>query len=327
MTTHYNFAPDVERARLLDREMHQGLARSLAHIFDVCDEAGLRFERASLDGLIAGLERGDIYPPSTFALYYDLVPALSQDDVATAEKLLGLLAREQPTDGTIRALPLEALGENSERFARLLDSDPTARFPVFTAEPALAGPFAERFHRAMRRIDAVIPELAGEVRALVKDMIMVIGDSDAEYLFDGGSSFPLWGALFLNASSHQDDIAMISAIAHESAHSFLYGFYNEENVVENDESDRHPSPLREDLRPIEGIYHATFVSARMHWAMSRMIESGTLTDEEMVLAVEACDRDRQAFENGYGVVAAHGILTSTGRALMDAAVAYMHGSA
>ena len=74
---------------------------------------------------------------------------------------------------------------------------------------------------------------------------------------------------------------------------------------------------------MDGVYHAAFVSARMHWAMSRLIESGLLTDEEQALAIKARDADRRNFEKGYETVAAHAQLTRTGRLAIHAAHDYM----
>jgi hypothetical protein len=80
-------------------------------------------------------------------------------------------------------------------------------------------------------------------------------------------------------------------------------------------------------RPMYGVYHATFVSARMHWAMSRLIASGLLAEEELALAVKARDDDRHNFQKGYDTVAAHARLTNAGRMALDAAVAYMRSAA
>jgi hypothetical protein len=74
---------------------------------------------------------------------------------------------------------------------------------------------------------------------------------------------------------------------------------------------------------MDGIYHATFVSARMHWSMSRLMESDLLSDEGRVEALAARDADRKNFESGYEVISAHGDLSDTGARLMESARAYM----
>jgi hypothetical protein len=78
---------------------------------------------------------------------------------------------------------------------------------------------------------------------------------------------------------------------------------------------------------MDGIYHATYVSARMHWAMSRLLQAGVLDDGARELAESAREADRRNFEAGHEVVRKHGRLTDTGRALMDSAAAYMRSAA
>ena len=133
----------------------------------------------------------------------------------------------------------------------------------------------------------------------------------------------LWGALFLNADFHRTAQAVAEVLAHESAHSLLFGFCTDSALVENSDDERYNSPLRTDPRPMDGIYHATFVSARMHWAMSRLLEARVLDDEATEATRGARDADVRNFWSGYEVVAEHGRLTDLGRALMNEAHAYM----
>jgi hypothetical protein len=78
---------------------------------------------------------------------------------------------------------------------------------------------------------------------------------------------------------------------------------------------------------MDGVYHATFVSARMHWTMSRVIDSGLLTGDELVAAEKSRAQDRRNFDSGYDTVKRHGRLTETGRLALDAAVSYMSAAA
>src|SRR5690606_11375550 len=121
----------------------------------------------------------------------------------------------------------------------------------------------DRFASSHRLLSVAIPELAAEFDALVSQVIMVEGNPVAKYQFDGGSSYMLWGGLFLNATSHQNDVALIEVMAHESAHILLFGYASDEALVNNDDDTLYHSPLRVDPRPMDGIFHATYVSARM----------------------------------------------------------------
>jgi HEXXH motif-containing protein len=108
--------------------------------------------------------------------------------------------------------------------------------------------------------------------------VLVVAD-DATMHFEAGSSYRLWGAMLLNAVRRKTRIEIIESVAHENAHSRLFGLCTEEPAVQNPDQELYPSPLRVDPRPMDGVYHATFVSARMHWTMSRVIASGLLTAE------------------------------------------------
>jgi HEXXH motif-containing protein len=187
----------------------------------------------------------------------------------------------------------------------------------------LAADFRRRLESGLDLLAAELPELAGEVRAIIRDFIIVAGDPTGEVQLDGGSHYQLWGALFLNGAFHQDDVSVVEVVAHESAHSLLFGFCTHEPLVLNEDEERYASPLRQDKRPMDGIYHATFVSARMHLAMSTLALSPRLSAAERERALAAARLDLANFDAGYAVVEAAGRLTPLGRQLMDNARRYV----
>ena len=87
----------------------------------------------------------------------------------------------------------------------------------------------------------------------------------------GASSFSLWGALALNSEAHPDWWQYIPRLIHEYSHNLLFGIARNEPLVFNDPEERYESPLRQDLRPMDGIYHALFVSAREALAMRAIL--------------------------------------------------------
>ena len=88
-------------------------------------------------------------------------------------------------------------------------------------------------------------------------------------------------------------------------------------------SERFQSPLREDPRPMDGIYHATFVVARMHYAMQRLLASCLLDAASKEVAKLALQRHQRAFADGIGTINQHGRLTERGAAVMSSAARYM----
>jgi hypothetical protein len=308
--------------------MHNSLAGSLRHIQEQC--AGrVPFDQAALIGIITTIGRGHRFPPSTFALYYELVPALLRGDAESAIALLDALGRERPIDAPLVVYGLDdpRLASRRERYLRFMNGEESSEFEFLPPAPAQIQAFLHQFERACDLLEQAIPELLAEMSAIVSEIILVTGSKNARAVFDGGSSYRLWGALFLNADRHQTRVDLVEALAHESGHSVLFGLSTEEAHVLNPDDERYSSPLRKDGRPMDGVFHATYVSARMHWAMSRLIASDLLAEDELAIAIKAREEDRRAFESGYQTVAAHGRLTDTGERAISAARAYMEAMA
>lgn len=303
--------------------MRAELAASLRHL---CERSRgiVPFDEAGMDRLVGSLEASAPYSALVFGQYYALAGALFDDEYDKASELFERLASAHPVSGDQSVEPLASPETVQGAFYReMMTGDPGAEIGILTPPPEVTRAFGERYRRALGLIDDVMPELAGEIRAIVREVILVVSDPAYPLTFHGGSHFQLWGALFINAGLHPTVEAVVEVVAHESAHSFLFGFCTDEPLVHNPDEDLYPSPLRADPRPMDGIYHATFVSARMHRALSRLIESGKLSDEARDNAIQARDEDRRNFEAGYRVVAEHGVLSDVGSRLMEGARAYM----
>lgn len=322
--TDFSLSPKGARARAIDLRMRQSLADSLDYIATEIHSL-INFDQKAMAGLVAQLRQGARFAPSTFALYTELVLALGSGDTTSARLLLAELLDERPQQQGWRLLALDDadIRTQAPRYMRLMGSDPGTEFNIVPPTAQTVTQFRERFARTYRLLRTALPELAAEFDALVSQVIMVEGDPVAKYQFDGGSSYMLWGGLFLNATSHPNDVALIEVMAHESAHILLFGYASDEALVNNDDDSLYHSPLRVDPRPMDGIFHATYVSARMHWAMASLIASGVLDDEAREFARAAMKADQDNFAAGYSVVAEHGDLTATGRAVMAGALDYM----
>ena len=328
MTISFSFEPDPARARALDRRMHAALGGSLEHIGERI--AGkIPHDAAALHRLVASLKAGQRASPATFGRYYDLVESIGNDDLSGAEARLAALLEPEPAGPDLAVLPIDdpRLRGVVDLYRRKMDTDPQTKFEFLDPPPELVPPFAARFSDAMALLDRALPALSGEVRGLLSQVVLAVGRPGASYAFDGGSSYMLWGALFLNARFHETRIAMAEVIAHESAHTLLFGFTVDEPLVFNADDQLYASPLRVDPRPMDGIYHATFVSARMHWVMTELANSGALDAAETDAAREAASTDRRNFFAGLETVRKHADLSATGAALVASAESYMAAAA
>lgn len=325
--TEVGFAPDAARAERLYDATIARLAESVGHIIDGCPgEAEVPARIANLPERIIAVARPS---PDLSCRYFDLLSAALADDVP------GVVTRLEEMDRALRASPREPFfvswadlpPETAALYLRHLNSDPST--PVSFGVPS-----AEIFSNAralgetaLQRLQHADPELAGEMRALLNDVVLVVGTAGEGMLFDGATSFFCWGTLFLNAREHASVIAMIDGLAHESAHALLFGLSQGDPFVFNPADELHPSPLRLDPRPLDGIYHAAFVAARIAYAIDRLEAASALLDTERAEADAARLGAVRAFFDGHQTLRSHAHMTPLGQALMDNARAYMerHG--
>lgn len=319
----FSFYPDAERVRQMDTLKHADLRVSLEYL---ADELGPHSTEAQghLCKTVNRLEAGMRLAPISFGLYYALVEALFDDDVKRACDLAARLERTALARSDLVIKPLDPSTSFENRLFRdMMTADAGFDMNFLAPDQDTARSFESRLRTGLDLLDRAIPELGAEVRELAREILLASSDPDKPMQFDGGSHYKLWGALFLNARFHPTVESVVEVLAHETAHSLLFGFCNDEPLVHNDDDELFQSPLRHDPRPMDGIYHATFVSARMHYAMSRLLESGLLAPDREDDVITARDRDLKNFFDGYGTVERHADLTETGRQLMTAAHDYM----
>ena len=325
MLEDFSFLPNRERALSLDAGMRGGLADSLEYLAEAA-RAHMAFDAERLNARIAQMRSGQRFSPSTFADYYDLVPALATGDPTAANALFAAICEAEPmADGLhVAAFGHGDLAGETDRFARMMkDAEDEGAPDILPPSVGQAEAFAERLSLGLELLDAAAPLVSGEIRAIVSQIVIVRGAPEKEVKLDGGSHYRLWGALFLNADFHPTRLAMAEVLAHEASHSLLFGFCLDEALTKNDDEARYASPLRLDPRPMEGIYHATFVSARMYWAMRALSSSLLLTPVEQADARRRAEEDAVNFRAGLAVLRADAGMTNVGAGLMDAASAYM----
>jgi HEXXH motif-containing protein len=326
-----DFTPNETRARLIDQRMRHELATSLAHVAKSIQTQLPESEAARRCGRIAPaiqlLRSGQRVNPELFATYYRLVIAALEGQDDLADWVDRTIASAESREGlTFRDLSESGMG-GADRLALYitsLDTDERLSVAFLPPDPKESSRTKASVLRALNLMHETVPELAGEFDAIVTEVLLAAAAKEkGAARFDGASSYMLWGALALSVDDEKSDLEMMETLAHEASHSFLFGLTVEEPLVRNDDNHLYPSPLRPDPRPMDGIYHATYVSARMHYAVDQARLSGLLDDGQMAESDVRLAASAKAFEDGYSVVSASGDLTETGRIVMDHACRYM----
>lgn len=317
--------PSDARVAALDRRMRERLEASLRHILAQAADS-LALDASILDDFFRRVTTGPV-SPLIFGAYFELVLALENGSFADARELLHEIAAAPSFSHGMLITDFAETGPIS-RYRRLVSIDPTAPFEIFPPPPELAQRSRQLIAEAFALMNRGDPDLAREIRALVREIVLAVGPESLQAMtFDGASSFMLWGAVVLNADTHTTALDTAQALVHESGHNLLFGLCADGSLVEDDDgTTRYPSPLREDERPMDGIVHATFVSARMHRAVARLVESGVLSEDETEAARGALSDHARNFQSGLDVVDRHARLTPRGQAVMMDARRYMNRS-
>lgn len=313
------FEPSADRGQALDRRMRKRLAETLNYVFT---EVGAELRvtpRASR--LLTERIHSSPQSPQTFGAYYDLIFALENDELELACSLASEMI-EQTSAGTIDISAIDDRpAEEEKRYRRLLM---TGMEYAIAPDKALMDAYRKQVDAAFALLDAGFPEMAAEIRSLLREIVVAAGPEDPQAItFDGASSYMMWGAVLLNARGQKTVLDTAQALAHESGHNLLFGFSASGPLVENADDELFCSPLRKDPRPMDGVFHATYVVARMYQTLDRLLSSKILDPEQTERAKQDLILHRQNFESGDAVVRDGGRLTNLGIEAIKAARDYM----
>jgi HEXXH motif-containing protein len=318
------FLPQSERVVVdLDRRMRAKLASSLAHIFDRMAST-LGIEDGELGPLLSEI-MAHRQAPSVFATYFELVFALKakrHNEAAYLWRRIAAAVRHTPMFD-VAPLTVEALRGDAARFARLLnagESGPIFGPPDVAQWPAFAAGVAE----ALSLLEQADAALAAEIRALI---VLVIGSAPVSPAssFGGVTSLTLWGAVTLNTELHRTPLEIAEGLVHEGAHTLLFGYAVDERLVRNPDSQRFASPLRPDPRPMDGVFHATFVCARLYLLYRRLLERRpqALPGFDPWALEKKMAQVASRFDDGARLIADKAGLTPLGEKVLRSSVDYM----
>lgn len=162
-----------------------------------------------------------------------------------------------------------------------------------------------------RLLRTVWPMASVEVDTLISVGVLLDGPN-----FSSGSAASTFGAVYVSPATLADDISAIEVLVHEVAHHVLWMREAFQPFVENPET-RVSSPLRGDERPMEGVFHAAFVLARICACLLHVLADDASCDRygEANLAALVDDRAEQ-LRAALETIRATASLTDEGRALV-----------
>jgi hypothetical protein len=324
-----HFIPSAENGFRARNAISARLKESLEHIFQQC-RGHIDFDRYRTKALLARLDDGAQLPPSLYGDYFALVRAIQDEDLQEAAKLLdSVLGYVDSPAVSFRIRPFNRNGFRIEEEAQVRSQ--------FVSESLLdeqlshLGEIDESdvVNQTQRAIDLLrqhAPRTFSEIETFLAELIAARGNPVDGITFDGCSSLERWGSILINATLSRTDLQLAEAIVHECSHNILFAMAPVNFHVLNDPGERYDSPLRTDPRPMNGIYHATFVLSRMCFAMREVANSPTADSTLCEEALELENNNRRLFHDGYRILDQHAVYTEEGQKIIQAAAQYMRSA-
>jgi hypothetical protein len=303
---------------IIDARVRAELADSLAYIFgqakDHLEVDDRRFHLA-IEQIRLRKQH-----PGVFADHFHLISAINASHFATATTLLAELIERtcSPVSFDIVPFTKEEIGSDYERFPELLFAEFSNANSMASPSPRQSARSTEAFREAIAIISRIDNRIHDEVHGFLSRLYLAIGNKDPlAKPFGGVTSLMVWGASFVNVEVYKSRWDAVQFLVHEITHSLLFGLSSDEPLVLNLAEEKYKSPLRSDQRPMDGIFHATIVCARLaafnrDWANSGFVGSGDRDFCEKAAASNA-----QRFRDGAAVIRQHGKLSELGRRLVD----------
>jgi len=157
-------------------------------------------------------------------------------------------------------------------------------------------------------------ELYKEIFTIVDEFFIFKSNTVEGDVVYSGSDFNKLGTVFINYEIlKKENYFIVDKIIHESAHQILLSIMTVDEVVLNSDNERYPSPLRKELRTMNGIYHAAFVLYRLSGFFYKIVKSN---DEDKDAYLNLTKNLRQ-FKSCYKVIMEKGNLTNLGKSIID----------
>ncbi len=173
-----------------------------------------------------------------------------------------------------------------------------------------------KMEEALDTIHSGSPLLWSLVNTYV-DEVVLTGSTNGHYV-QSAASFNLFGLVMIYGDTAQDVDFYLEHLIHELAHIILYTVNAKESVVTNEEHERFQAPYREDLRPMDGIYHAYFVMSYIIIHLRALADSGVLNESLVAKVEKRISNTEDKFMKTYKMMLEDAKFTAVGREIFDA---------
>lgn len=275
------------------------------------------------EGFFLRLHRGHV-DGCDFFLHHHLLHHLLADDYEQARLIIDVGAHRQPRlRQQVLSMCQECLGDDARWYEQAFSFNDLPHGGLKLTAPDLTA--VERSQDWLARGESLLrvaaPEVHAEWIAFRPVWLLASVTDDSVQSFGGYSSSLIWGTIAINANRQNFADLLIQTI-HELAHQLLFALAMDVPLAFNDPFATYASPLRQDPRPMDGVLHACFVSARVAQVLAQL-EAATVwadigaADQQMLKAERRSSM--QAVREALPTIDHHAQLSALGERVVGAA--------
>ena len=255
-------------------ELQLKLAFSLLKLFNASNSELQKPSEENAEAFFLRLRDGRV-DGCDYALHHLLVCALLEDRFQHAEKILAYGASRVPFPNTIALrYSLDDLGDDFAFYTHIFELNDLPCRSLRLVSPSQDASIRSRewLNQCFALLATCSPEANAELEAFRPLLLLASKSEDSTSGFGGYSSSLAWGTIALSADKALFAQLLIQLI-HELAHQLLFALAIDVPLAYNHPDELFSSPVRQDLRPMDGLLHACFVSARVFEVLGQIQQS------------------------------------------------------
>lgn len=297
--------PIPGRASCLRASFNQSLIDSLTYFLDVC-------RNAIPENLLIKAQKnlGDLKPEEKLSgflsvLHFDFFQAIEKEDISRITKLVEKLSEDHFQVAHIPYMDISTIDPYYKPLVESVSSqeiiDDIHFFPL-TSEQYTQ--MKDATQKGCEILERSFPDYYAEFQELVSEILFLNAKGVKQ-----GSSADLFGLIYKSYLHNWEKVtSILEFLIHEQSHLYLFLLNKDDPLVLNP-MDFHESPLRKEKRPLMGIYHATFVLARVSHVLKKALELKEIPDQEKLYCEEFIGYYDKRFDVGFNVLQQHANMT------------------
>lgn len=309
--------PVPGRALSLRVSFNQSLINSLKYLLDACVDV---IPTPLFSKVMAKLES---LPPtmklSGFlnAAHVDFFNAVEENNIQKVNEIVKKLDSGdfQIKNDDVMYLNVANTDKYYTPFVRdTFSGDLTRDIQYFPLDAEEAAKMKSSIQHGLKILEEKFPDFFSEFQELVSEILLL----KAQGLIQGSSS-DLFGMIYKSYLSPWEKITdVLEFIIHEQSHLYVYSLNKDDPLVLNSTGVHH-SPIRKEIRPIMGIYHAVFILARVIYVLKKACTLKIIPENENDYCQKFIKEYNTYLTEGLDTLNTHAQMTPLGKKLIDSA--------